>query len=928
MRILLATLLGAIALAVATAPADAAVSLSATGDARFPEREYVLTLPEHSRLADGQVQVSENGKPVRGLRVAPVGADRRAKLGVVLAIDASSSMRGRAFEEAFDAARAFARERNGRQPFALVTFGSGSRVALPFTNDEGQIHDAMHNPGTPSGGTHMYDAALRSVELVRDSGLPGGFVVVLSDGTDHGSTADSDEVLAAARRANVRVYTVGLRSDRFDPEALGRLAEGGGGDYSEAGTPAELREIYRALGAQLSNAYTVAYRSLAGPRRRVEVRATVAGLGAATATYRSPSLGVGGPAGGDTDGWGSPLAVVVAILVVVGLAGLALLLVLRSRLQTPRERVAQFVRLPGEETDKAQSLTGRLAAGAERSLSKAGWWEGFATDVDVADIRYSPGQLVVGAAVVALSLGLLAASAAGSAALFLVPVAIAPPLVWGIVHWRAERQRRLFGEQLADHLSVVGGSLRVGHSFPAALAAALDEAPEPARGEFARAMADERLGRPLEDALESVARRMNNREVEHVALLAKLQREAGSDAAEMVDQVVTTVRERQELRRTVRTLTAQGRLSQWILSLLPVGSLLFLTVTARELCRSALQHLDRPHRPRDRRRSSGRRLTRDPSDRVRRSLRRLRMLLLLILALALGGVGLALAARAAVMPRIRAEQRIARIAAYGYPAGRRAPTPERVAVLPRLGALVGNALLPTTSRQRQADLRKLILAAGAWNTTPATVLGYRALAAGVSGGLVLWMGLSGGWSPFVLIVGAGYVGIMGWIAPLFLLKARARRRTERVELELPELLDLLVVTLEAGVGFISALQRSAERMTGPLADEIRLTLREHQLGLEHGRGAREPARPLRHSRRASLRPRGGPERGARNLDRPGHARPGGGHAPPAAPDHRGEGPEGADQDALPARLPDPARASSWSSSTRVSTGICQALGGS
>jgi tight adherence protein C len=207
------------------------------------------------------------------------------------------------------------------------------------------------------------------------------------------------------------------------------------------------------------------------------------------------------------------------------------------------------------------------------------------------------------------------------------------------------------------------------------------------------------------------------------------------------------------------------------------------------------------------------------------------MLLLLILALALGGVGLALAARAAVMPRIRAAERIARIAAYGYPGGAAAATPERVAVVPRLGAVIGNALLPTTSGQRQADLRKLILAAGAWNTTPATVLGYRALAAAVSGGLVLWTGLSGGWSPFVLIVGAGYVGIMGWIAPLFLLKGRARRRTERVELELPELLDLLVVTLEAGVGFIAALQRSAERMTGPLADEIRLTLREHQLGL-------------------------------------------------------------------------------------------------
>src|SRR5262245_45615468 len=118
LHVLLAALLCAIAMVMATAPANAAVSLSPTGEARFPERDYVLTLPEHSRLAEGQVKVSEDGKPVRGLRVAPVGADRRSKLGVVLAIDASSSMRGRAFSEAFDAARAFAHERNGRQPFA------------------------------------------------------------------------------------------------------------------------------------------------------------------------------------------------------------------------------------------------------------------------------------------------------------------------------------------------------------------------------------------------------------------------------------------------------------------------------------------------------------------------------------------------------------------------------------------------------------------------------------------------------------------------------------------------------------------------------------------------------------------------------------------------------------------------------------------
>jgi tight adherence protein B len=128
----------------------------------------------------------------------------------------------------------------------------------------------------------------------------------------------------------------------------------------------------------------------------------------------------------------------------------------------------------------------------------------------------------------------------------------------------------------------VGGALRAGHSLPAAFATVLDEAPEPARREFARAVADERLGAPLEDAMEALAQRMDSRDVEQIALLARLQREAGADSAEMLDQVVSTIRERQELQRTVRTLTAQGRLSRWILSALPVVVLIGLTIMSRD----------------------------------------------------------------------------------------------------------------------------------------------------------------------------------------------------------------------------------------------------------------------------------------------------------------------------------------------------------
>jgi tight adherence protein C len=207
------------------------------------------------------------------------------------------------------------------------------------------------------------------------------------------------------------------------------------------------------------------------------------------------------------------------------------------------------------------------------------------------------------------------------------------------------------------------------------------------------------------------------------------------------------------------------------------------------------------------------------------------MVLILLIALCLAGGAVALVARAAVFPRIRADQNVGRIAAYGYGPGAPSQRRERTALFPKLAAWIGTLLFQGATARRQEELRKTILAAGAWRTSPAVVVGYRALASVTLGGLALWTGLGGGWSPIVVAICAGYGFAVGWIAPLFLLRARGRRRTERIELELPELIDLLVVTLEAGVGFNAALQRSAERLTGPLGDEIRLTLREHNLGL-------------------------------------------------------------------------------------------------
>jgi len=163
----------------------------------------------------------------------------------------------------------------------------------------------------------------------------------------------------------------------------------------------------------------------------------------------------------------------------------------------------------------------------------------------------------------------------GIGILFGLLVPIAPYM---IINSKLERKRRIFGEQLPDNLEVLASALRAGHSLIGALSVVVENAPEPSRAEFSRVVADEQLGAPLEDALGVVVERMANRDLDQVALVARLQRETGSNSAEVLDRVVENVRARLELRRLVRTLTAQGRMSRWVLTFIPVVLALLLTL--------------------------------------------------------------------------------------------------------------------------------------------------------------------------------------------------------------------------------------------------------------------------------------------------------------------------------------------------------------
>jgi tight adherence protein B len=270
----------------------------------------------------------------------------------------------------------------------------------------------------------------------------------------------------------------------------------------------------------------------------------------------------------------------VAILVAI-LAFGALWMLLRPRRGTLRDRVASYVE-PPEETPATErgaggALAARMLGGAERSLDGRPWWNRFQEALDVGRVEIAPVRLLAWIAAGTLGAFFVFTVVGGSAVFGLFAVAV-PVIAWQVIGRRVTRQRKRFVEQMPDSLHVISSAMRAGHSFSGALAVVVEDSPDPTKRELQRVIADERLGVPLDVAMESAVHRMDSKDLEQVALVAVLQRETGGNTAEVVDRVTEAVRLRLALRRMVASLTAQGRLSRWVLTGIPIFLLGVLTM--------------------------------------------------------------------------------------------------------------------------------------------------------------------------------------------------------------------------------------------------------------------------------------------------------------------------------------------------------------
>lgn len=217
-------------------------------------------------------------------------------------------------------------------------------------------------------------------------------------------------------------------------------------------------------------------------------------------------------------------------------------------------------------------------------------------------------------------------------------------------------------------------------------------------------------------------------------------------------------------------------------------------------------------------------------------------MLLLITFVVLAGAAAALILRGVATPRIRTGRTVDQTAAYGF-TSRPATTATSarrpvLGVVDGLAARLGGVLANRLGAMREADVRLELVSAGIYGVGPRRFLGYRVLSLIGVPGLVLWFALSVHLSTVLVVVAVAIALYAGWILPRTIVERRRRTRFEQIDRELPELIDLLVVTVEAGLGFNASLQVAGRKLVGPLGDELRLTLQEQSLGLAAGEALR------------------------------------------------------------------------------------------
>jgi tight adherence protein B len=409
----------------------------------------------------------------------------------------------------------------------------------------------------------------------------GRVLILLTDGSDTSSVATLGNAIAAARKAGVTVYPIGIESKQFSPDALARLARETGGSYHSASSTSSLGNVYAAIAQELDRTWRLSYPTAGRPGDTLTLDVSAAGLGAAERRLVLPaSLDSGAtreqkpssliPSVLYSNGLGTLVVMLIAGLATLGATALMFSATSGNRLRRRIDPHIGVRKLKQKATARQRfAAADGLLDATENMFSRFSLFPRLQRMLERADIPLRAVELFylcVGAGLGLALLGLLfGTSTLLLPAPFLLGAAI--PLVY--VSYKARRRLKAIEQSLPDLLITLAASLMAGHSFRQGIAAATDEDQGPITQELKRVLTETSLGRQMDEALQEMADRVGSKDLQFVITAVTIQRQVGGSLAGIFDLVADTIRQRQQFQRKVRGLTAMGRMSAYTLVGLP-----------------------------------------------------------------------------------------------------------------------------------------------------------------------------------------------------------------------------------------------------------------------------------------------------------------------------------------------------------------------
>ena len=573
------------------------------------EPNVVIEVSVPSNLTGGPVEPSsitllENGSPIP-VEVTPMRTDR---LEVVLLIDTSGSMReDGAMGAAKFAASGFLAALPSDLPVGIVAFADTPKLISPLTTDRNLLNAALAGLEA-TGETALYDGIIFARSLF-SGGTTDRQFVLLSDGGDTVSLATIDD--ATEVTTEIPISTLELVTSESNQLSLAHLSSAGGGSLTSISDPSALGALYQQVANSLVNRYKLTFTATANgstvytvnvptsdrllttsttallPEAVVPTTTPVASTTPAPATVpaRAPAIvatnsgdsALQPPAADSNDSSGtSPMLLILgSFAIFLAIVGLVLAVWPDTTRRIGRQQLG--VDKIARPAEPKQSVKDRLSTLADSALEQRDQRGTLANALDVAAISMRPGEFLV--LTIAAALGVTVVFLALIGPLGAVIALIATPLIArSALSIRANRRRQAFEEQLPDVLQLIISALRSGHSLPQALDAVARQSAEPASTEFERVMFETRVGRDLSESLNAAAERMQSRSFEWVVSALEINREVGGELAHVLATVAETIRERQQLDRQIQTLTAEGRMSAYILTALPLVMIAALSI--------------------------------------------------------------------------------------------------------------------------------------------------------------------------------------------------------------------------------------------------------------------------------------------------------------------------------------------------------------